>query len=515
MKQLFHRAILKSDLAILSYLALADLLLHFLTNGRYGYFRDELYYLACGEHLAWGYADQPPLIAVVARLSRALMGDSLFAIRFCPAVAGALLVLIAGLIARALGGRRFAIALTALAVIVMPVYLYLHTVLTMNAFEPLFWMTDAYLVIRIIKEGRTRLWLWFGVVSGVGLLNKHSMLIFGFAIVVGLLLTSARKVLFNRWLVFGGLVAALIFLPNVIWEMRHDWATVEVLRNAAVNQNLPITPFQFFTGQLQLTNPLTLPLWLGGLYCYLFVPAFKPYRALGWAYLVIFVLLVVLKGKVYYLAPAYPMLFAAGAVGLERLTEVRWRRTILRPASLALLLVAGIILAPLTLPVLPVETYIHYAQRLGLAEIKTEKLRTGALPQHYADMFGWPELTATVADAYHRLSPDEQTRCAIFARNYGEAGAIDFFGPRYGLPKAISKHQNYWLWGPRNYTGACVLTVGEKLSDVQKTFNQVEQVATFTHPYVMPYENNLPILLCHQPKLSLQEIWPRLKCYSC
>ncbi|HYX41977.1 MAG TPA: hypothetical protein VE821_09790, partial [Pyrinomonadaceae bacterium] len=207
--------------------------------------------------------------------------------------------------------------------------------------------------------------------------------------------------------------------------------------------------------------------------------------------------------------------FAAGAVGLERLTEVHWRKTILRPATIVLLLTGGLILAPLTLPVLPVETYIRYAQRLGLAEIKTEKLRTGALPQHYADMFGWPELTATVADAFHRLPPEEQARCAIFGRNYGEAAAIDFFGPRYGLPKAISKHQNYWLWGPRNYTGECVLTVGEKLADVQQTFNQVEQVATFTHPYVMPYENNLPILLCHQPKASLQTIWPRIKCYSC
>ncbi|HYX41002.1 MAG TPA: glycosyltransferase family 39 protein, partial [Pyrinomonadaceae bacterium] len=207
MKQILSRAALTSDLAIIIYLALANLLLHFLTNSHYGYFRDELYYIACGEHLAWGYADQPPLIAVIARLSRVLMGDSLFALRFFPAVAVALLVLISGLIARAFGGRRFAVALTALAVIIMPVYLYLHTVLTMNAFEPLFWMLDVYLVVLIIKDGRTRLWLWFGVVSGVGLLNKHSMLLFGFAIVVGLLLTPARKFLFNRWLVFGGLVA--------------------------------------------------------------------------------------------------------------------------------------------------------------------------------------------------------------------------------------------------------------------------------------------------------------------
>ncbi|HYY43252.1 MAG TPA: hypothetical protein VE775_11015, partial [Pyrinomonadaceae bacterium] len=270
----------------------------------------------------------------------------------------------------------------------------------------------------------------------------------------------------------------------------------------------------FFTGQLQLMHPLALPLWLGGLYFYLCTRAGRPYRALAYTYLILFVLFVVLKGKIYYLAPAYPMLFAGGAVAWES-ALARLRRPWLKPVTVAVMLAGGIITAPLMLPVLPVETYRTYARTLGVEGVKTEKLTFGALPQHYADMFGWEELTATVADAYHKLPPAEQARCAIFARNYGEAGALDFFGPRYGLPPAIGKHQNYWLWGPRDYTGACVLTVGERLKDVQKTFDEVQQVATFTHPYVMPYENNLPIFLCRRPKLSLKEVWPLTKCYSC
>jgi hypothetical protein len=508
-----------SDLALILYLSLCDLLLHLLTNGHYGYFRDELYYIACGEHLAWGYVDLAPMIALVARVTRAILGDSLFAIRFPAALAGAGLVFVTGLIVRELGGRRFAITLASVAVIIAPGFLILHTILTMNAFEPLFWALGAYLLVRILKTGDARLWLWFGVVAGLGLMNKHSTLMFGFAVVVALLLTPARKYFLSKWLWLGGLVALLIFLPNILWQIKYGFPTVEVLRNADKNQNLPISPFDFFKGQLLLTHPLTFPLWAAGLYFYLAAKAGKPYRALGWAYVVMFVSMILLRAKVYYLLPIYPVLFAAGAVWCEdlfarmaaRARAWRW----LKPATVALLLVGGVALAPLSLPVLPVETFIRYQRALGLETPRTEKLRLAELPQHYADMFGWEELTGTVAQVYHSLPAEEQPRCAIFARNYGEAGAIDFFGARYGLPKAIGKHQNYFLWGPRDYTGECVITIGEKLEGVQKSFNQIELAATFTHPYVLPHENNQPIFVCRQPKAPLREIWPQVKCYSC
>jgi Dolichyl-phosphate-mannose-protein mannosyltransferase len=514
MKRVFTREFLASELGLVSLLSMFKLLLHFATNRNYGYFRDEMYYLACGEHLDWGYVDQSPLIALVAYVARALMGDSLFAVRFFPAVAGAALVFVTGLMVRELGGRRFAILIACLCVIISPSYLYLHTVLTMNAFEPLFWALGAYLLILIIKRDKPGLWLLFGAVAGVGVMNKHSTIFYGVGIVAGLLLTPARRYFKGKWLWLGGLVALLIILPNIIWQIRHDWATIEVLRNADKNQNLPFSPWEFAKGQIMLTHPLSVPVWLAGLFYYLFSKEGRPYRALGWMYVVMFALFIVLRAKVYYLAPVYPVLLAPGGVWLEGFVRrLGWNW--LRPVAVGLLLVGGAVTAPLTLPVLPVETYIRYAGALGFEGIKTEKLKMGKLPQHYADMFGWEEMVATVAQVYHSLPPEERAGCAIFARNFGEAGAIDLFGAKYGLPKAIGKHQNYFLWGPRDYTGDVMITVGEKLGDVRKVYADVQQAATFTNEYVMPYENNLPIFICRRPRAPLKEIWPEVKCYSC
>jgi hypothetical protein len=503
-----------SELAVILYLSAFKLLLHFLTNGQYGYFRDELYYLACGEHLDWGYVDQAPLIALVARVERAVLGDSLFAIRFLPAVAGAATVFFTGLIARELGGRRFAVVLACVALIIAPAYLALNTILTMNAFEPLVWTACAFILVRILKTDDARLWLWFGIVAGLGLMNKHSTLAFGFAVVVGLLVTPARRYFLSRWLWIAGTVAFVIFLPNILWQIKYGWPTIEVLRNADKNQNVAFSLAEFLKGQILFMHPLAFPVWAAGLYFYLSAKAGRPYRALGWTYVALFALMVAFRAKVYYLVPVYPILLAAGGVQFEDwLARTQWAW--LKPATVALLLAGGAITAPFALPVLPVETYLRYQKFIGLEPPRMEKFSLGALPQHYADMFGWPEMTETVARVYNSLPAEERARCAIFARNFGEAGAIDFFGPRYGLPKSIGKHQNYFLWGPRDYTGECVITIGEKLTDVQKAFDQTDLAAVVTHPYAIPHENNLPIFVCRRPKKPLKEIWPDVKCYSC
>ncbi|HKG15840.1 MAG TPA: glycosyltransferase family 39 protein [Pyrinomonadaceae bacterium] len=506
----------RGEVAVALYLSALKLLIHFLTNGGYGYFRDELYYLACGEHLDWGYVDQAPLIAVVAWFERAVFGDSLFALRLLPALAGAATVFLTGLIAREAGGRRFAVLVACVSVIVAPYFLSINTILTMNAFEPLVWVACAYLLVRILKYGESRLWIPFGLVAGLGLMNKHSTLAFGFAVVAGLAVAQSRRQFLNPWLWAGGAVALLVFAPNVIWQVQHGWPTVEVLRNADKNQNVAFSLAEFVKGQVLLMHPLTFPVWAAGLYFYLFRREARPFRALGWAFVALFALMVVFRAKVYYMTPFYPILLASGGVQVETWLGARpLLRAWARPALVVVLLAGGALFAPLALPVLPVETFIRYQSALGIEPPRTEKLKLAGLPQLYADMFGWEEMTREVAGVYNSLPPEERERCAVFARNYGEAGAIDFFGPRYGLPKSIGKHQNYFLWGPRDYTGECVITIGEKLSDVSKSFDQVEQVATFTHPYVLPHENNNPVFLCRKPKRPLKEIWPDVKCYSC
>lgn len=492
------------------YLALAKFLLHLLTAGNYGYFVDELYYLACSEHLDWGYVDQPPLIAILTKAARVLLGDSLPAIRFFPAVAGALKVLLAGWIARELGGRRFAQGLAALAVLVAPVYLAIDSFLSMNAFEPLFWMGCAYLVIRIIKTGSPGLWLWFGLLAGLGLQNKHSMLFFGFGMIGGLLLTPQRKLLRSRNIWIAGLLAFLIFLPNLLWELHRGFPTMELLNNVQKSgRNVSLSPVNFLLQQILLLHPLAFPIWLAGLWHYLSSREGKPYRALGWAYLVMLASFLVLKGRVYYLAPAYPMLLAAGAVVLENWMappRPAWRK----PAFVSLLVLSGAVLAPFSLPVLPVETYIRYSDALGFGPPKIETHKMGKLPQLYADRFGWEEMAATVARVYHNLPPEERARTAIFGSNYGQAGAIDFFGPKYGLPKAIAAHQNYFYWGPRGYTGEIMIVLGDNRKNLEKWFAGVEEVAVVSHEYSMPYEN-FPVFLCRGLKQPLKQLWPKLK----
>ncbi|MBI1749570.1 MAG: glycosyltransferase family 39 protein [Acidobacteria bacterium] len=498
---------------ILIGLAAFKLFLHFYVNTftAYGFFRDELYFLACGEHLAWGYVDQPPLVAVVAWATRALLGDSLFAIRFFPAVAGALRLIVVGLMARELGGGRFAQVIAALTVLVSAVYLAHDSFLSMNTFEQLLWTLAAYLLVVILKRDEPRLWIPFGAVVGLGLLNKYSMFFFGAALVVALVLTPARKYFRSRWLYAGGAFALLIALPNLAWQYQHGWPQLELLRNADAMKNAPFAVATFLFGSVLQMNPHNIPIWLAGVCFFLFMRDGKPYRALGWQFLAVVGLLILGRGKPYYLAPAYPPLLAAGALVCERFFNAR-RWNWAKPALVVFLLIGGVMIAPFGLPILPVETFIRYKNALGVKEIETERHRKGPLPQFYADMHGWPEMVAEVAKVYNSLPLLERGRTAIYCNNYGEAGAIDFFGPVYSLPKAISGHNNYWLWGPGKSKAEIVITVGEPREDVEKSFEQVEEAGKINHPYAMPYENGSPIYIARKPKFSsIKEIWPRTK----
>lgn len=497
---------------ILVGLATAKVLLQLSGIRHYGFFRDELYYMACGEHLAWGYVDQPPLIAFVSWLARHLLGNSIISIRLPPILAGAAVVFLTGLFARELGGGRFAQFLAAAAALFAPAYLAFDSFLSMNAFEPLFWLLCAWIVVRIVRGGSPRLWMAFGAVAGLGLENKHTMLVFGFAIVAGLALSGQIRLFRSPWVWIGGLIAVAIFLPNLLWEARHGWPQIEVVRNARLYKNIPISPLRFLGEQIAFLNPLALPVWFGGLAWYFLARRGKLFRFVGWAYLIVLAIFMFLGGKSYYALPVYPLLMAAGGVAFEQFSESSARRW-LRVAYPALLVVGGLVALPFGVPVLPVETFMRYSQMLPYSNVvKTERDAVYApLPQLYADMFGWDTTAETVAQVYHRLPAADRGDCAILGGNYGEAGAIDYYGPALGLPKALSGHNSYFYWGPREYSGACVIVFGERSDEFIKLFADVQRAATITSPHAMPNEQSVPVYVCRKPIAALTELWPQFK----
>src|SRR5271156_6298842 len=342
------RPFLANGMAIVVAIAVAKFLFHCYFNNRYGYFRDEFDYMSCGDHLAWGYVDQPPLIPFLINISRAVLGDSLRSIRFIPALASSLLVVQTAVLAREFGGRRFALLLSAVTVVIAPQYLSNGSLLGTNCLEPNLWMGCAYFAILAIKRNNPRYWLWFGVVAGLGLQEKYSIALFGFGIVIGLLLTPQRRVFLNPWIWLGGLAAFLIFLPNLLWNAHYHWPFLELMRNIrGEGRDVVLALPQFFLQQTFLVDIFTAPVWLRGLFALLFFARFKPYRMLGWCYLVCFIVFFVLHGKIYYLAPVYPMLLAAGAVVIESAIDgrkngqpenLRPRRTWLKAVVVTLLL---------------------------------------------------------------------------------------------------------------------------------------------------------------------------------
>ncbi len=500
-----------SESALIVFFAAVALLLHLLTNGRYGYFRDELYYIACGRHFAFGYVDQPPLSILLLRLSQILLSDSLFAIRLLPALAGAAAVALTGLIARELGGRRWAITLACAGSLCALFNLAVGNFFSMNAFEPLLWMGCVYLLVRIINGGSPTLWLWFGALLGLSLENKHSTAFFAVGIFIALLLTPERRHFAGKWIWLGGLIAFAIALPNILWQARHHWPTYELLNNIAhSNKNVALNPVQFIAQQIVFMNPGTLPLWLAGLFWLFGSRDGRRYRALGIIYLVTLAEFIVLHGKSYYLAPAYPMLFAAGGVAVERvfLARPKW----VKPVLLGVIIVTGALFAPLALPILPPEKLVAYMRAIHLQPPRTETSHTAALPQVFADQFGWEQMVGSVAHVYHHLRPEDEKRAAIFCQNYGEAGAIDFFGPTLGLPPAICGHQNYFLWGPRDWTAEVVLVLDTNDEDERKLFASVQDLGQIvSSPWAMPFERRMHVFLCRDLKVSVQELWPRIK----
>ncbi|HTP87654.1 MAG TPA: glycosyltransferase family 39 protein [Bryobacteraceae bacterium] len=496
--------------SIVARLTAAGLLLHLYAAHYYGYFVDELYFLACSRHLAWGYVDMPPLVPGIVWLTRTLLGDSLAAIRVPAMLAGAATIWLAGRLARELGGGRFAQALAALSVLVAPSLLSMTHYVSMNAFEQVLWLGFAFAVARIIRTGNQKLWLWVGLIAGIGLNNKYSILFLGIGITVGLLLTPARAAFAKPWIWLGAAIAFALIVPNLAWNVRNHFPFLELMANIRrTNYNMSFTPLQFFGIQVTFLLPFNLLVWLPGLCWYLFAAEGRRWRALGIAWIVIAAIMFLPNGKPYYLLPAYPMLLAAGGVALEKWLA-RPRLAWCRSTLVWTLVCAGISALPFALPVLPPELYVRYSGWMHFSPPVIIRGQFGQLPHFFADQFGWPEMAAAVARAYNGLPAEERAKTAILAQRYGEAGAVDLFGERQGLPAAICGHQNYYLWGSRGYSGESAIAYGFSRERLEFWFASVEDAGTVDHPW-SPEHEHFTVFHCRAPKRPLQELWPELK----
>jgi hypothetical protein len=435
-----------------------------------------------------------------------MLGDSLSALRFFPALASTAKIFLGGWIAREVGGGKFAQAFAAFTVLCAPIYLTFDNFFSMNSFEPVFWMTCAAIALRILNGGNEKLWLLFGVVVGLGVLNKHSMLFFGSGLTVGLLVTQARWVFRSIWIWLGAGIVLLIFVPNLLWEIRNDYPTIQLLHTVIGTKYSTVTPLEFIAQQTLLTHPLAAPIWLLGLWFFLRDKEGKKYAFLSIAYFVVLAEMILLHGKIYYQAPAYVMLLAGGAVWVEKRALPR-TGTWLKPVLVAPLLLGASIAAPLAMPILPVQQAIKYCNFWDVKSVHVENVPLGDLPQLFGDMFGWEEQVQAISRAYKSLPDGDRQKAALFAYNYGEAGAIDYFGRSYDLPKAISGHNQYGYWGPRNYSGEVVVAIGFTEQRLRQSFEDIRPFETISPLHAMPEESNLTIYICRKPKRDLEASW--------
>jgi hypothetical protein len=509
MKHFFENIRQDKALQILLALAGLKLLIHLLTASNYGLFRDELYYIAASKRLAFGYVDFPPFIAVLTAFIRATLGESQLALRFLPALAGSAIVVLAGLMARRFGADRFGQVLAGLCVLVAPQFLGVNSILTMDTFDNLAWAVAIYILVVLFQEDRPKLWLWFGLAAGIGFTIKVSMLYLGLGLVVGLALTPYRKYFRSKYLYLGGAIALAFLLPYVIWNALHGFPTVEFMRNYG-GKVFQASPPVFLLQQLLIMQPLAAPLWIAGL-VWLFSKKGETFRPLAWIYVTLFVVFMIQNAKNYFLAGAYPMLFAAGALAFEQWSgsgrRVRWRS-----AAVVTLAVSALIVAPMAIPILPLQAHLAYLRVMGGTNAQSEKFDTGVFPQHFADRFGWEEMAANLAGVYHALPPEDQKKACIFVANYGEAGAIEFYREKYDLPPVMSIHNNYYFWRPKECTGEVVIYMDwTDEGEISQVFEQVQRVGENHCQYCMPYEDKRPIYTCRGLKVPIDILWPQLK----
>jgi 4-amino-4-deoxy-L-arabinose transferase-like glycosyltransferase len=468
--------------------------------------RDELLYLAMGKYLRFFHMDFPPLIAVFARLSHTVGGDSLVSIRFLPAVAGAALVVMAALLAREFGGGRLAQLLAIAGVLTAPLFLRAAGLFQPVVFDQLWWTVALFAVARVAGESgeQRRNWLLLGLAGGIGLLTKFSIGFIAVGIAAAILLSPLRTWLRTPWPYVAAGVALIVGCASIVGQVNLGFPVAQQMSDLQDSQLALVSPQQFTAEQALLLGPAIL-LAVAGAAGLLFTDALRRWRPVGIACLATFLLLMLLRGKAYYVGPIYPALLAAGAVLVERM---RYSRAI--AGALTTVMVAfAVVGMPVVLPVASPEDTAARAEQLGITSaVTTNRGDVLRLPQDFADMLGWREQVAAAAAVYHALPPADREQAVIITSNYGEAGAVDFFGPAHGLPRAVAPIGSYWFFGPGDLPGNVAVTIGLEYDDLAPFFDEVRVVQRVSNPWGVPEQRNVPVALARGIVMSLQEAWP-------
>ena len=496
----------KNDTFLLILLALGGSLFHILLNGQYGFHRDELDFIMNARQLDWGYVSYPPITPFFARVGLELFGESLRGLRVLPAIAQGVAMVLAGLMAHDLGGKRNAQLLTAFAVFISPVSLMGGTVIMYFSFDYLWWVMVAFFTVRLLATDDARYWLGIGASVGLGMMTKYTMSFWVAGLVVAVLLTSLRKYLLSKWLYLGAAVAVLIFLPNLIWQVRHDFIAFDYLSAIHARDIQWGRSNDFLIEQLyNTTNPFSLPLWTVGLSLCLFDASLKRFRALGWMFIVTFALFFLTKGRSYYTAPSYVMLLAAGCVWFEGWLEAQTEK--IRRLGFGLLwgmqAIGALIAIVLMKPIAPINS--------PLWEI------TSGVNEEVVEMIGWQDLTTQVAQIYRSIPEQEKTHTAILVGNYGEAGALDLYGKEYGLPRVISGGNSMWYRGYGEPEPESLIVVGFESSYALKFFNSCDYQGTVTNRYGVKNEettHHTSLFVCREPRQPWNQIWQDMQWFQ-
>ncbi len=469
----------------------------------YGYFLDELYYLACAKRLAWGYVDHPPLAPWILRMQIELLGQSIPSLRLIPALAGAATVLLTGWMAYRMGGGRFAQALAALSLAVAPIPVILFGIFSMNAFEILLWTVACWLLLEIGRSGDGRLWVALGIVVGLAFENKHTSLLLAAGIAAGTLLTPLRRHLRERWLWLGVGTAAVLMAPNLAWQAVNGWPSLEFYRNLASESNLPVTPLEVLLGQVVI-HPAAFPVWAAGL-VFLFSARGRPHRALGWAFLTLLLIFCISEAsRPDRIQGVFPVVFAAGGVALERAN--RW----IRVAVPAFLVAVAVSIAPLLLP-FPPDFMASHPLAAGTNDSRRE-VGPAPIPLPFSHRLGSPEFVLAVARVFNGLDAEERRQAVVLAGDFAHAGAIERYGPDHSLPPVFSPHNNYYLWPPEpGLQPPVVIAIGLDDALLHREFRELEEAAVFRCEYCMGWRDELPITIARFPRRTLAEMWPEMK----